>query len=138
MKKLKVGKAIEEMQATTESIVQSHEMSIPEKVDAGHTLNKIIKTADGILRQIKPELKEFAKENEIKKIEGESSIATIGMASTSHISPKKALQILKEAGKLNLFETVFSVRLKEFKQYFGEIDIEKNIDAYGKVMFKDK
>lgn len=136
-KSKKLSDALEEVQGQTQATEDIHAL-----VDAGYDLNEIKKTCETLLKDIKDQVMAHAKENQVKQVKGQSgrTLAKISQKSSTVYDPKGVLGVLKKMGRLDMFSTVFTVSVTNFKKYFGENpDIaETNTEEYGSISFQEK
>lgn len=112
-------------------------------VDVGYELNEIKRVCESLLDGIKTSIKNHAEEHKIKQVNGESgrTVAKISPATSTVISPKGALKVIRKMDRLDMFDAVFSVKVTDFKKYFGEPSKEiatVSKKEYGSISFKDK
>lgn len=143
-RKLKLTENVKNLSASFESLgEQAKTENVNVLVDVGYELNEIQKACKILLDEIKDTVKAHAEENKTKQVVGQSGriVAKISQSSSTNISPKGALTVLRKLDKLNMFDTVFKVSVTDFKKYFGEPpkDIATvDVKEYGSVSFKEK
>lgn len=111
-------------------------------LDVGVKLDGERKDLDGWVKKIKTILLEYAKDNSIREITSNISTAKISNTTHTNINPSKFVKLLKQLGKLNLFDKIMKVGITEAKKYIGLDDINSISDTateeYGSVSIKNK
>lgn len=141
MRQILKTKEIANQESDTLQVSKSYvEFEIANLVDEGFNLDKQIKSLDERLKQIKFDLKEYAKENKLNAITGDTGVYNISKTTSWNLSPIKLFKYLHKHKKTELFVNLVKVLSGEVTKYLGTNALkdvgEKIEDQYGKGTFK--
>lgn len=100
------------------------------------------KSLEKRVEAVKKVLKHHARLNKWKTHAGEKGTAVIRPSTSTSIKPTDMLRKLVALGKKQLFDTIFSVRITESKDYLGKAEVaeiaEELTDDFGSISLKLK